>query len=147
MAIAVNETRLNETGRREALAALLANLPHIVMVDRRAGEPAWDVDAFVERPATRSIRRRTESILLCRLSANGMLVAGLDMATRMAIVARGCGEAVPGGVLLRIPNDDEELDACWAIVQQAHQSLSAGNGWPGYSRAPMLPNFSRTRLQ
>jgi hypothetical protein len=147
VATAEPQPRLIDTGRREALAARLANLPHIVMIDRRAEAPPWDVDAFLQRPATRSIRRRTESILLCRLSADGMLVAGLDVATRAAIVARGCGEAVPGGVLMRIPDDDKEFDACWAIVEQAHQSLSAGNGTAGFYRAPMLPNFSRTRLQ
>ena len=147
MASSEAEPRLHDAGRREALAARLAELPHIVLVDRRSAAPAWDVDAFLKRPAARSIRRRTESTLLCRLSADGMIIAGLDLATRCEIVARGCGENVPGGVRMRIPNDDEELDACWAIIQRAHQSLSAGNGTASSSRVPMLPNFSRTRLQ
>lgn len=147
MAIAEAKSRMNDLGRRAVLAALLADLPHIVIVDRRTEEPMWDVDAFLQRPVTRSIRRRSESTLLCRLSMDGMFVAGLDMATRCEIIARGCGEAVPGGILMRIPNDDEELDACRAIIQQAHQSLSAANGTASSSRVPMLPNFSRTRLQ
>lgn len=147
MAPAAHETRWNETPHRHTLAERIASLPHTIIVARGSDAPTPQIDAFLNQPVPRSIRGRTETRLFCSLSADGMLIAGLDMATRCELIARGCGEAAPGGVLMRIPSDDDELDACWAIIRQAHDSLSAGNGTASSSRVPMLPNFSRTRLQ
>lgn len=147
MAAAAHETDWDATAHRHTLAERIASLPHTLLVDRGSDCRAPQIDAFLSQPVPRSIRGRTETRLFCSLSADGMLIVGLDMATRCELIARGCGEAAPGGVLMRIPSDDDELDACWAIVQQAHHSLSADNGTASSSRVPMLPNFSRTRLQ
>ena len=137
----------NGAGHRHTLATLLAGLPHTVFIDRRDDTLSWDVDAFLELPVAHSIRGKTESRLLCRLTNDGMLVAGLADEDARDILARGCAEAVAGGLWLRFPTTDDELGACWDLIQRAYQALSAGSGPTRPFLRPVLPNFSRTRLQ
>lgn len=137
----------NGDGGRHVLATLLAGLPHAVIIDRRADTLSWDVDAFLELPVARSIRGKTESRLLCRLTADGLLIAGLADEDARDILARGCGEAVAGGLWLRFPTTDDELGTCWDVIQRAYHALAAGSGPARPFLRPMLPIFSRTRLQ
>ncbi len=147
MATAEHELDRNGIGHGRALTALLAGLPHTVVIEQGDDTLTWDVAAFLERPVPHSIRGRTEMRLLCRITPAGMLLVGLSEAAACEIVARGYGETVVGGVLLRVPTSDEELGACRGFIEQAYESLSIGNGVARTYLKPLLPNFSRTRLQ
>lgn len=104
---------------------------------------------FRDATAGRTVRD-PERRLLCRLSANGIAVFGLDDWAKHQVIMRGWGKLLHDRVLVFLPRDESELDICWSILRQAYDSVfnrsvqKIGNGYPGTHR---LPSFSRTTLQ
>lgn len=131
---------------RIALADLLASLPNIVTKESSTNTLSRDVDVYVGWRETDWVRHASRSSLLCRISADGILVHGLSDDEIQEITSQGWGRVCSDGVHVFPPCDEDDLQNCWRILQHAYNSVSAS--MKSAAAAPsLLPSFSPTRLQ
>jgi hypothetical protein len=135
---------------RLMLAERIAELENIKTIEEAGRTLPRTVGVYVQAPVV-SLRRQRPVALLCTISHDVIVVCGLDAVCRNRIIERGWGENSGDGVRLLMPQDLDELNLCWKIVQHAHKRLIDAttaaapkrvNGWPDN-----LPRFSRTTLQ
>lgn len=95
-------------------------------------------------------RKRTTSVLLCRISREGIEICGLSDWERHQVLRSGWGRLRNEQVLVHLPRDADELETCWRVIARAHTALKADFCNAGRARAASpweLPRFSRTSLQ
>ena len=134
---------------RPALAARVASLPDVHAVEHDATTLSCRVDAYLHRPVP-SGRHEVLTILLCRISQDGIAIHGLTNLDRNRVIASGWGRLHGDGVLVFLPRNGDELATCCEIIQRAYRYLRATT--PGEPRLRtvsigQLPRFSRTALQ
>lgn len=129
--------RESSSGPRLALADRIAGLRDIETIEYGNDAPPREAHFY--------LRRRT----LCSIQPHGITVHGLDNRDRNQVIAGGWGSLVGDRVLVHLPRDARELDVCWRIVCQAHESLTSATDRPDqvHNAARIWPQISRTNLQ
>ncbi|NIL93654.1 MAG: hypothetical protein GTO71_04275 [Woeseiaceae bacterium] len=132
-----------------ALAKRLGGQPRIAVGVASDGSMPQTFRIHLASPSRESISGDAGT-LICQLSRDGFTVYGLSDADRHQVLRTGWGRLQHDHVVLHVPRDEEELDICWLIIEQAFQALAVTPAdFRGMrSTAPWdLPRFSRTPLQ
>ncbi len=139
----------DELAFRLALAERLGGLPSIEAGVAPDGSMPQTFRFRIATPSRESISSDAGT-LICQLSQDGFAVYGLSDSDRHQVLRTGWGRLQHDHVVLHAPRDEEELDICWHIIEQAVQTLAVTpSDFRGLrSTAPWdLPRFSRTPLQ
>lgn len=139
----------NDLAVRLKLAERIASLAGARVFDHDPNGDWTNVDVVVT-PPSRSFRKEPEPVLLCSIATDGIVVHGLDDASRHRVLSRGWGRLHGANTLLFMPRDDDELEIVWSLLLSAHQQLiyTPAAAVPVHgARITRLPSFSRTRLQ
>lgn len=126
-----------------ALADRIAQMPGICVLENESGLIPGTVEVYLCTGSDSAPGRPQ----LCQISARGIRVYGLGDWDKHQILSRGWGNLTGKQVLLFLPRDDEELELCWLILQQAREALlDETNGIPRQRIASPcgLPQFSRS---
>ena len=133
-----------------ALAERIADLPGIDTIDSSADTLPRVVHVYLLCKGRPRTIRPGRGQLLCAISAEGVILNGLDRVRKHQVLSRGWGRLVEDAVLLFLPRNDEELETCWGILRSAYDSLfDASVASKGTVKVSMwdVPRFSRTTLQ
>ena len=139
----------NDLAVRLKLAERIASLSDVRVFDHDPNGDWTNVDVVVT-PQSRSFRKEPEPVLLCSIAADGIVVHGLNDASRHRVLSRGWGRLHGSNTLLFMPRDEDELETVWSLLLSAHQFLinaSAAAVSVHVARRARLPSFSRTSLQ
>ncbi len=145
--IRANATAAGALPSRLLLAERISELPGVEAVEYDGDILPRRIDIYFRDASTVHEPQRR---LLCRLSANGIAIFGLDDWAKHQVVMRGWGKLLRDRVLVYLPRDESEADICWSILRQAHDAIfhrsvqKPGNSHPS---TRSLPSFSRTTLQ
>ena len=134
---------------RLALAARIAELPGIVTVDKVVDQIRFGVNVFL-RPESGSTRKPVAPIRFCSIDNDGIEIFGLNSADKLIIVSHGCGRLHAKRVLVYLPRDNAEVDACWRILAFAYETISGEFNRQRRTRSVSpwaLPYFSQNKLQ
>lgn len=148
--IRANATAAEALPSRLLLADRISELPGVEAVECDGDILPRRINIYVRDATAGRTGRNPERGLLCRLSANGISIFGLDDWAKHQVIMRGWGKLLQDRVLVFLPRNESELDICWRILRQAYDSVfhrSAGLPGNGYPVAQRLPGFSRTTLQ
>lgn len=146
--------RIKSASREGYLARLLladriAELPGIETVETDAARLPGSITIHLVSDTARA-RKQKPPVLFCRISIEGINLQGLSDRDRYHVLARGWGTLAQDNVLVYLPQDEQELDVCWSIIQHAYNVL-LGSPLESSPRpivaARELPQFSRTTLQ
>lgn len=133
-----------------ALIDRIAGLPGIETVERRDDAVPCQIDVYLKRDSTRSLRERQAAPLFCSLSRDGIAICGLDLWARHQVLSRGWGKLNFDEVLVFLPRNSRELDTVWKVVRRAYDNLFDPSARvPGAHMVSTWdwPKFSRTTLQ
>lgn len=134
---------------RLALADRIADLPGIVTIDKVVDKNHFSVNVFLQ-PDSGSLKKQAIPIRFCSIDHDGLEIFGLGDADKEAIVCNGWGELKARHVLVFLPRDDAEVEACWRILSLAYEELHKFPAGERRTRAVSpwaLPYFSRSKLQ
>lgn len=132
------------------LADRIADLPGVEVTECDGDAVPRQINVLFRDESPRRTIREPRPRRLCRLSAEGIAIFGLDNWAKHQVTLRGWGKLLHDHVLVFLPRDDDELETCWSILRQAYDSISqpsACNPVNGYASVWNLPRFSRTTLQ
>jgi hypothetical protein len=96
----------------------IAELPCVQTVER--GSPDGPITACVYLQPT---RKRLPPVMFCRVSHTGISVEGLSDAERYQVLCKGWGRLEAHRIQLFMPQDQNELEACWSILYRAYNSI------------------------
>ncbi|MDH4055022.1 MAG: hypothetical protein OEW73_00810 [Gammaproteobacteria bacterium] len=108
---------------RLALAARIADLPGILTVDKVVDQTHFSVNVFLQ-PDPGSTRKPLIPVRFCSINNDGIEIFGLSDTDKEAIVANGWGQLQAKRVLVYLPRDKAEVEACWRILTFAHERLN-----------------------
>jgi len=108
---------------RLALAARIADLPGILTVDKVVDQAQFSVNVFLQ-PEPGSSRKPLLPVRFCSINNDGIEILGLDDIDKEAIVSNGWGRLQAKRVLVYLPRDKEEVEACWQILTFAYDRLN-----------------------
>jgi hypothetical protein len=134
---------------RLALAERIAGLAGILTVEEESDTLPRHVEVFLQ-PLDSPDPHQHSASLLCKIGCEGICIYGLGEWDRHQVLRGGWGKLVRDHVEMYLPRDSEELEVCWAVLQRAHQYLSAISVQGRAGRKALvrnLPRFSRTTLQ
>lgn len=131
---------------RLALAARIADLPGILTVDKVVDQTHFSVNVFL-LPELGSSRKPLVPVRFCSINNDGIEIFGLNDIDREAIVANGWGQLQAKRVLVCLPRDKGEVEACWQILTFAYDRLK--DEFKSHRRKRIvspwaLPYFSQT---
>ena len=147
--IRTGKANSNEFATKLALIDRIADLRGIETVERNGDAVPSHVDVYLTRHSTFPVRKRLSPPLLCSINSKGLTIDGLDDWARHQVVSNGWGKLIYDSVLVFLPRDDNELEVCWSIVQQAYDNLFDSSApEPGTQLVSTWdwPKFSRTTL-
>ena len=134
---------------RLSLAARIAELPDVYVVDHEPDSDARRVDVYLGQ-REKTLRKQRRPTMFCIVGTDGIVVHGLADVDRHQVLSRRWGRLDGQGVMLYMPRDSEELEIVWQLIERAYAALvtAAVTGRPP-RRALVyrLPRFSRTNLQ
>lgn len=132
-----------------ALVDRIADLPGIETVERRDDSVPCQVDVYLKRDPERQLRSHPAT-LFCSLTADSVVVRGLDLWAQHKVISSGWGKLDFDRVRIYPPRNRRELEVVWKILQRAHDKLfKPSANIPGAHIVSTwdLPKFSRTTLQ
>lgn len=134
---------------RLALADRIADLPGIVTVDEVVDKNHFSVNVFLQLDSG-SLKKQATPIRFCSIDHDGLDIFGLGDSDKEAIVSSGWGKLKARHVLVFLPRDDAEVEACWRILSLVYEKLTnlpSGARRTGAVSPWALPYFSRSKLQ
>jgi hypothetical protein len=108
---------------RLALAARIADLPGIVTVDKVVDQTHFSANVFLQ-PFFGNTRKPVAPIRYCSITNDGIEIHGLSDIDIEVIVAGGWGRLQAKRVVLWLPRDKSEVEACWLILALAYDRLN-----------------------
>ena len=148
--IRIGKPASEELSSRLALADRIADLAGVEAVECGENTLPRQIAIYVHRTTAGRTILGPRAVLLCRLSADGIVVHGLDNWAKHQVVMRAWGRLLNERVSLFLPRDEDELETCWSIVRQAYdQVFDPSASCPGTRSESSrdMPKFSRTTLQ
>ena len=112
-----------DIGTRLALADRIADFPGIVVSEAGDNVIPSTVSVMLALPVP-ARRGHPADNTLCEISADGILVRGLNNWEQNQVVMRGWGRLRRRGVQLHMPRNAHEIDICIRILERAHRSLA-----------------------
>ena len=131
---------------RLALAARIADLPGILTVDKVVDQAQFSVNVYLQ-PQPGNVKKTLAPVRFCSINNDGIEIFGLGDLDKQAIVTNGWGQMQAKRVLVHLPRDKAEVEACWQILSFAYDRLSDEVNSPRRKRivSPWaLPYFSQT---
>jgi hypothetical protein len=108
---------------RLALAARIAELPGILTVDKVVDQTHFSVNVYLQ-PEPGSAKKPLVPVRFCSINNDGIEIFGLGDIDKLAIVTNGWGQLQAKRVLVHLPRDKSEVEACWQILTFAYERLN-----------------------
>lgn len=108
---------------RLALAARIAELPGILTVDKVVDQTHFSVNVFLQAEPGSS-KKPLAPVRFCSIDNDGIEIFGLRDIDKEAIVSNGWGQQQAKRVLVWLPRDKAEVEACWQILAFAYEQLN-----------------------